>query len=104
MSYSVVLSTFKDKKEASRIAGILLKAKVAACVSIVGGVESRYWWKGSIEKSREAMAVIKTRKNLVGKVVALIKKNHSYSVPEIIEMPILSGNKDYLDWISKTTR
>lgn len=104
MAYSIILSTFKDKWEAGRIANVLLKAKVAACVSIVSGVESRYWWKGKVESSREALAIIKTRKELVRDIVRIIKKHHSYAVPEVLELSILSGNPDYLDWLGDITK
>jgi periplasmic divalent cation tolerance protein len=102
--YSVILSTFSNKKEAGKVAAILLKNKSAACVNILSSIDSMYWWRGKIEKSEEVLAVIKTRKSLVGKVMTSIRKNHSYSVPEIIELPILSGNKDYLDWIMDATK
>ena len=101
--YSVIMSTFPNRQEARKIAGMLLKKKLAAGVNIIGGVESRYWWKGRIEKGMEAMAIIKTRKTLVGKVIAEIKRNHSYAVPEVIELPISKGNEDYLKWIKEVT-
>jgi len=102
--YSILISTFSDRQEASKIADILLRKKLIACVNILSGMESRYWWKGKIEKGQEILAIIKTRKSLVDKVIMEIKTNHSYAVPEVIELPILRGNKDYLKWIDEVTR
>jgi periplasmic divalent cation tolerance protein len=98
------MSTFSGRKEAGRVVDMLLKNRLIACANIIPAVESRYWWKGRIEKGKEALVVIKTRKSLVGKVIAEIKKNHSYTVSEVIELPILKGNKDYLKWIEEVTR
>ncbi|MEM2974773.1 MAG: divalent-cation tolerance protein CutA [Candidatus Micrarchaeia archaeon] len=100
--YSVIFSTFPSKREAFEIANLLLKKKIVACVNIINEVESRYWWKRKIERGREIMVIMKTRKSLVGKIIKIIKQNHSYAVPEIIELPILKGNKDYLKWINES--
>jgi len=102
--YSIIMSTFPNRKEAGRIADMLLKKRLVACANIISAVESKYWWKGKIEKGKEALAIIKTRKSLVDKVIAEIKKNHSYDVPEVIELPILRGNGNYLKWIDEITK
>ncbi len=102
--YSVILSTCSSEKEANKISKCLLDKKIIACVNILDGVKSMYWWKGKIVKDNECLMIIKTKKSLVKNVIASIKKMHSYKVPEIIELPIKKGNKDYLDWISKVTK
>lgn len=101
--YSIVLCTCKNEKEASRIALSLLKGGLAACVNIVNNVKSLYRWKGRIESGKECMMIIKTRKPLVDRVMLAIKKTHPYKVPEILEVPITRGNRDYLNWISEVT-
>ncbi|HJX12330.1 MAG TPA: divalent-cation tolerance protein CutA [Dehalococcoidales bacterium] len=98
-SYIVVLVTAKDADEAERIAQLLLKQRQAACVNIVPEVSSRFWWKDKLDAARESLLVIKTRDNLLPAVVKSVKSVHSYSVPEIIALPIVGGNQDYLDWI-----
>jgi periplasmic divalent cation tolerance protein len=45
--------------------------------------------------------MIKTLTSKIDRIVDTVKKTHSYSVPEIIALPIVGGNNDYLDWISR---
>ncbi|MFH0801333.1 MAG: divalent-cation tolerance protein CutA [bacterium] len=100
--YRVVFVTVPDIEEGRKIALALLGKKLAACVSILPGVESHYWWQGAIEKSRECLLLIKTIPSMAAELTETIKKMHSYSVPEIVFCPILEGNEDYLRWISET--
>ncbi len=102
--YIVVLVTASSKEEANKIAQGLLEEKLAACVNILEGLESRFWWQGKIDSATEALLVIKTRKALFNKLAKKVKSLHSYTVPEIIALPIISGNKAYLDWINDCTR
>lgn len=104
MAYIVVFVTSKDKKEATKITKGLLNKRLCACVNIVPKVNSLFWWQGKIDSSAEALLIIKTKKPLLNKLIKEIKKLHSYSVPEIIALPIVGGNKDYLEWIDKETK
>ncbi|HLC59568.1 MAG TPA: divalent-cation tolerance protein CutA [archaeon] len=104
MTYSVVLCTCKDEKEAQKIANHLLHDELIACANIVENIKSLYWWEGKITSSSECMIIMKTKKSLVEDVISSIKKMHSYKVPEVIELPIGNGNKDYLNWISEVTK
>jgi len=97
--YAVVFITCPTTGEARTIANTLLKKKLIACANIIPRIESIYRWQGKIEKSSELLVIIKTREELVNKLISLVKKLHSYSVPEIISIPIARGNRDYLDWI-----
>lgn len=98
--YCVVFVTTNGLKEAEKITNNLLKKKLAACVNIIPAVHSKYWWKGKIEVAKESLMVIKTREKLIGKLIKEIKKIHSYTVPEIIALPVIKGNPDYLRWIN----
>lgn len=100
----VVLVTASSKEEANKIARGLLEEKLAACVNIVEGLESRFWWQGKIDSAKEALLIIKTRKALFNKLAKKVKSLHSYTVPEIIALPIISGSKAYLDWINDCTK
>ncbi len=82
---------------------MLLEKRLAACVNISAPVESHYWWKDKKERAREVMLFIKTRATLFSKLEKVIRRSHSYAVPEIIEIPILKGNRAYLNWIKKET-
>jgi len=104
MNEKIIFITCKDIKEARKISKTLLEQKLVACTNIIKGVSSSYWWKGKIENSNEALITAKTTKKLFDKVVLAVKKIHSYQVPEIIAVPIISGNPDYLKWIKEVTR
>ena len=97
--YIVILVTAKDKKEATRIARGLLEAKLVACANIIDGVQSIFHWQGEIDSSKEVLLILKTKKVLFNKVAAKVKSLHSYQTPEIIALPIINGNEDYLSWI-----
>ncbi len=98
--YIVVFITAKDKDEAEKIAAYLVGEKLAACVNIVPGVSSFFWWEKKIDQAQEVLLIVKSKKILFKKMIAAVKKAHSYSVPEIIALPVIGGNKDYLKWIS----
>ncbi len=99
----VILVTAKDKKEAHKIANKLVAGKLIACANIINGIESVFWWDGKIDNAKEVLLVLKSRKSLVSKIIKTVKLVHSYSVPEIIALPIIAGNKDYLKWIDGST-
>jgi len=102
--YSLVLVTVKDKKEAHKIAGALIRNKLAACVNILGKVESIFWWQGKVDSVSEALLIIKSKKIKIPKIIKLVKSLHSYDLPEIISLPITSGFKPYLSWINDSIR
>jgi periplasmic divalent cation tolerance protein len=101
--YIVVFITVDSQENAQKITDKLLKEKKAACVNIIPKVESHYWWQGKIESANELMLIVKTRAALLDELVTLVKENHPYCVPEIIALPIIGGNEDYLKWIEKET-
>jgi periplasmic divalent cation tolerance protein len=100
----VILITTGTDKEAQRIADVLLKHRRAACVNIVPTVSSWFWWEGKIESDRECLLIVKTKASALEELVSLVREVHSYDVPEIIALPILGGNPDYLDWIAKEVK
>jgi len=102
-SYIVVLITADKTAEAEKIATTLLKRRQAACVNIVPGVSSHFWWQDKLEKSEESLLVVKTRENLLPDLIKTVKRLHSAGVPEIIALPIAGGNPDYLAWIESET-
>jgi periplasmic divalent cation tolerance protein len=96
--------TTANKKEAEKIAYCLIKNKLAACVNIMENVNSLFWWQGKVDSAKEALLIVKTRKTLMHKLIRKVKSLHSYEVPEIIALPIVCGNKEYLKWINESTR
>lgn len=100
--YIVVFVTTSNKKEASLIASVLIKKRLAACVNIVDKIKSIFWWRALVDKTDEVLLVIKSRKSKLNKIIKCVKSLHSYQVPEIIALPIIGGNKDYLDWLDES--
>ena len=99
----VVFITVDSQENAQKIANKLLTERKAACINIIPKVESQYWWQGKLESAGELLLIVKTRGELLGELVKIVKEIHPYSVPEIIALPIIGSNKDYLQWIEKET-
>lgn len=100
----VVLVTASSREEAEKIAKEVLQKKLAACVNIIEGVNSHFWWQGKIDNSAETLMIIKTNKHKFKKLSSTVKSLHSYDTPEIIALPIIAGDKKYLDWINESLR
>jgi len=96
--------TVPDLENAKKIARGLVSEKLAACVNIAAEFQSVYRWEGKIEESNERLLLIKTLRDNFTKAESWIKKNHPYSVPEIIAVPILEGSSDYLNWLKESVR
>ena len=101
-SYIVLLITTPTVEEAQRISSTLLNQKKAACVNIISPVHSLFWWQNKIDSARESLLIVKTKASLLDEVTTLVKENHSYTIPEVIALPIIGGNQDYLDWLEKS--
>lgn len=99
----VILITTPHEDEALKIARSLVEARLAACVNIIKDIRSIYSWQGKIEDDSEVLLIVKTRKELFESLSEKVKELHSYSVPEIIALPIISGSEDYLKWINEVT-
>ncbi len=100
----VIFITAPNKKEASHIALKLLKNKLAACVNIIEGIDSLFWWRGKIDRAKEALLIAKSQKSKLSRIIKLVKSIHSYDVPEIVALPISGGSKDYLRWLDESVR
>jgi periplasmic divalent cation tolerance protein len=95
----VVFITTTDEEEAGLISRVLLKQRKAACINIVPGISSLFWWRGKINSAQESLLVVKTKAPLLDEVIQLVKEIHSSDVPEIIALPIVGGNQEYLEWV-----
>jgi periplasmic divalent cation tolerance protein len=102
--YLQVTTTTESRSDAESIADVLLDQRLAACVQIIGPIQSQYHWKGKREKSEEWLCLVKTRENLYKQVEEAIKNNHPYDVPEIIAVPIIAGSTEYLQWLEDETQ
>lgn len=102
--YIVILVTASNKREAQKIATGLVKAKLAACVNIIDKVDSLFFWEARIDQAKESLLIIKSKKEKFPSIIKLVKSLHSYKVPEIIALPVISGDKPYLRWIDAALR
>lgn len=98
--YCVVLTTFAKQEDASVLVDSLLKQQLAACIQCFP-IQSFFVWNGEVTNDAEVLMLIKTRKDLYSEVESLVKSNHNYDLPEIIQIPITNGSYDYLNWIDK---
>jgi len=130
--YAAYYVTVPSKKIAYAVSRSLVESKLAACVNIIPGVESVYFWEDKVrtplralslslppsltpslhssslllkqvEKDQELLLMIKSRAGLLDKIVKRVKQEHEYDTPEVIAVPILGGSGDYLDWLKANT-
>jgi periplasmic divalent cation tolerance protein len=97
--YIQIMTTTADRKDAERIAALLVDKKLAGCVQIIGPVTSTYSWKGRVETTEEWQCLVKSRRDLYEEIEKIIKSIHPYEVPEIIALPVIEGSGDYLEWL-----
>ncbi len=102
--FRVVFVTCSGKEEAEKISKTLVRKRLAACVNVVSTVKSFFWWEGKVDEAEEHLLIIKTGVEKMEKLIEKVKELHSYSVPEIISLPILEGNKEYLKWIEDSLK
>ena len=102
--FAMVMVTCPDQATARKLAGALLKKRLVACASIVPSVESRYWWKGTIESGSETLMFLKTRVRLFKKLEEEVRRHHPYEVPELIMFNIKAGSGHYLEWLAGETK
>lgn len=100
----VMYITAPSKEVGRKLSEILVKEKLIACCNMVENVESIYEWKGKVEQDTEVLMIVKSRQDYIDKIVEVVTKNHPYEVPEVIAMPIIGGNKQYMEWVESTTK
>ena len=100
--YVVALTTCPNMRVAKKLAKTILDAKLGACVNILPGLTSYYWWKGKMKEGTELLLLIKTTEKNVKMLGKTIRDNHPYELEEFITLPV-GGSKKYFDWVNKTT-
>jgi periplasmic divalent cation tolerance protein len=104
MDLRMVYMTAGGLDEARRIARELVESRLAACVNIIDGMNSFYWWEGKVQDDRETVLIAKTRAALVASLIEKVRTLHSYTVPCIVALPILEGHTPFLEWVHEETR
>jgi len=102
MEFILVYITHKNRNEARKVVSHLLKRRIIACANIFP-IESHYQWKGKIERAKEIVTIVKTRKENWKKVKAEVERIHPYEVPCIMKLDA-EANASYESWIRKETR
>ncbi len=100
----MIFITASSDDEAALIAKTLVDEHLAACVNVISGVRSFFFWEGETRDAREVLLICKSRKERMAQIIARVRSLHSYSVPEIIALPVAEGSSDYLAWIRETVQ
>ena len=103
MEEIIIFITTPSKKEGEKIGHYLVENKLAACANILPKITSIFSWEGKIHNDSESLLILKTKRSLFRQVAEEVKKLHSYTVPEIIAIPLVEGSAPYLEWIRKNT-
>lgn len=104
MNINMIYITAGSMDEARTIGKELVSTRLAACVNIIDNMNSMYWWDGKIQDDREVILIAKTKETLVPQLIEKVKSLHSYDCPCIVSLPILDGNKAFLEWVAEETR
>jgi periplasmic divalent cation tolerance protein len=104
LTLHLVLVTAPDVEVGRKLAAAVLNARVAACVNIVRGLESHYWWQGKIDQSSEVLLLIKTTTAKLKALEKVVRENHPYDTPEFVAIPASLVAKNYLAWVCDTLR
>ena len=101
LNYLIVFCTVPDKETALKISNHLVEEKKAACCNIVPAIHSVYFWENQLQQEEEQLLIIKTREDRFDLLQKRVMELHPYSVPEIIAIPIIHGNPEYLNWVNE---
>ena len=99
----LVYTTYPSIVEAEQAGRAVVEQRLAACVNILPGMVSHYWWQGVVERGEEVVMIIKTRASLAARVCAAVKQGHSYTTPAIVVLPVEQLDPDYRDWLMAET-
>lgn len=100
-TYLQVQITFPDRASAEKAAKSLIELRLAACAQICGEIRSLYTWKGVCESSLETLLLAKTKAALFDRLIEAVRERHPYDCPQIVALPIVAANEDYLDWLDE---
>jgi len=98
-----VYTTYPSIVEAEQAGRALVERRLCACVNILPGMVSLYWWQGKVERGEEVVMIVKTRAALAEAVRAAVKAMHSYTTPAILVLPIEDIDPDYRAWLMAET-
>lgn len=100
---AVVYITASDRSQALAIGKTLVTERLAACANVLDAMTSIYHWQGQLCQEGEAVLIVKTRQELVDRIITRVRELHTYDCPCVVSWPIAAGNPAYLDWIGRET-
>ncbi len=100
----VILVTCPDAETGQKLARVLVEEKLAACVNIVPGLTSVYFWQGAVQTEAEVLLLIKSTQPVLARLQARLLELHPYTVPEFLSLPVDSGAPAYLQWLAENVR
>ncbi len=100
----LVLTTTADPAEAERLGRVLVEERLAACATLIPGVQSIYRWKGEIESGSETLLLLKTGPEQLAALEARLHELHSYQTPEFLVLKVDAASQPYLDWLEESLR
>lgn len=96
----VILCTVPDEASAQELAARVLGEKLAACATLLPGASSLYYWEGKLEQEYEVQMLFKSNRQHQDALLSYLKQHHPYQTPELLVLPVMAGDKDYLLWIN----
>ena len=99
----LVYTTYPSLVEAERAGRAIVERRLAACINVLPGMISHYWWEGKVERGEEVVMIFKTRASLAEAVRGAVRESHPYTTPAIVVLPVEGGDPDYLAWINAET-
>ncbi|TQI78385.1 uncharacterized protein involved in tolerance to divalent cations [Serratia fonticola] len=96
----VILCTAPDEATAQELAARVLGEKLAACATLLPGASSLYYWDGKLEQEYEVQMLFKSNRRHQHALLTYLKQHHPYQTPELLVLPVMAGDKDYLSWIN----
>ncbi|MGB8665451.1 MAG: divalent cation tolerance protein CutA [Serratia inhibens] len=100
----VILCTAPDEATAQDLAARVLGEKLAACATLLPGVTSLYYWEGKLEQEYEVQIMFKSDRRHQDALLDTLKQHHPYQTPELLVLPVMAGDKDYLLWINASLK
>ena len=103
MTQSLIYVTASSRNEAVKIGCQVVENRLAACANVLAGTASIYWWEETVTEDEEVSLILKTRTDLIDRLVEKVKEIHSYDCPCVVSLPITGGSRGFLDWIDAET-
>lgn len=102
--YSCAMVTTPNIAVARKLAMLAISARLAACANLIPKIESHYWWDGQLQSSSEVLVLFKALNASLAELERCVLKNHPYTTPEFLVLPLSQGNEKYLAWIAECSK